>query len=184
MPAASVTRNLCAPDPRVMAERRCRLPAGLWLVRLRSPFARGSSQSARPMRLRMPRGPNCSSCSARQRAAALRLAVHEPTPRVHALLQLPRRLLIWPGARLPAAVQPWLGNVCRYDPSCSQYALDALQRHGAAGRHLPGGVARAALQPLVRWAAATRCPKDPPAGLFTRLCRRPATISPESKKLP
>ena len=28
-------------------------------------------------------------------------------------------------------LSPWLGNNCRYDPSCSQYALDALRRYGA-----------------------------------------------------
>ncbi|QYJ03285.1 membrane protein insertion efficiency factor YidD [Nocardioides panacisoli] len=50
-------------------------------------------------------------------------------------------------------ISPMLGPVCRYYPSCSQYALDALQTHGAlrgswlAGRRLlrchpwsPGGV--------------------------------------------
>ncbi|MEE8342709.1 MAG: membrane protein insertion efficiency factor YidD [Gammaproteobacteria bacterium] len=28
-------------------------------------------------------------------------------------------------------VAPWLGNRCRFYPSCSQYALTALRRHGA-----------------------------------------------------
>lgn len=29
--------------------------------------------------------------------------------------------------------KPWLGNACRFEPSCSQYALDALESHGALG---------------------------------------------------
>lgn len=28
-------------------------------------------------------------------------------------------------------ISPWLGNHCRYTPSCSEYALGALERHGA-----------------------------------------------------
>jgi putative membrane protein insertion efficiency factor len=26
---------------------------------------------------------------------------------------------------------PWVGHNCRYQPTCSAYALEALQRHGA-----------------------------------------------------
>ncbi|MGP9790799.1 membrane protein insertion efficiency factor YidD [Roseinatronobacter sp. NSM] len=26
---------------------------------------------------------------------------------------------------------PWVGHGCRFQPTCSAYALDALQRHGA-----------------------------------------------------
>ncbi|MGI8435107.1 MAG: membrane protein insertion efficiency factor YidD [Nocardioidaceae bacterium] len=29
------------------------------------------------------------------------------------------------------AISPLYGEVCRYYPSCSAYALDAVQRHGA-----------------------------------------------------
>ncbi|MCB1959260.1 MAG: membrane protein insertion efficiency factor YidD [Rhodocyclaceae bacterium] len=28
------------------------------------------------------------------------------------------------------AISPMLGNNCRFVPSCSQYAVDALERHG------------------------------------------------------
>jgi putative membrane protein insertion efficiency factor len=28
-------------------------------------------------------------------------------------------------------ISPWLPPACRYTPSCSQYAIEALQRHGA-----------------------------------------------------
>ena len=28
-------------------------------------------------------------------------------------------------------LSPWLGSNCRYDPTCSAYALEALQKHGA-----------------------------------------------------
>lgn len=29
------------------------------------------------------------------------------------------------------ALSPWLGQSCRYDPTCSAYALEALEKHGA-----------------------------------------------------
>ncbi len=30
-----------------------------------------------------------------------------------------------------AAISPWLGTNCRYHPTCSSYAMEALQKHGA-----------------------------------------------------
>jgi uncharacterized protein len=30
-------------------------------------------------------------------------------------------------------LSPWLGSSCRFTPSCSAYALQALEQHGAAG---------------------------------------------------
>jgi putative membrane protein insertion efficiency factor len=30
-------------------------------------------------------------------------------------------------------LSPWLGSSCRFEPTCSLYALNALQQHGAAG---------------------------------------------------
>ncbi|MCW5232839.1 membrane protein insertion efficiency factor YidD [Verminephrobacter eiseniae] len=29
-------------------------------------------------------------------------------------------------------LSPWLGSACRFEPSCSRYALQALAQHGAA----------------------------------------------------
>jgi putative membrane protein insertion efficiency factor len=29
-------------------------------------------------------------------------------------------------------LSPWLGSACRFEPTCSVYALEALQTHGAA----------------------------------------------------
>jgi len=28
------------------------------------------------------------------------------------------------------ALSPWLGTQCRYEPTCSKYAAEALERHG------------------------------------------------------
>ncbi|MDO5653207.1 MAG: membrane protein insertion efficiency factor YidD [Brachymonas sp.] len=34
-------------------------------------------------------------------------------------------------------LSPWLGNACRFEPTCSVYALGAIERHGAvAGSYL------------------------------------------------
>ena len=44
------------------------------------------------------------------------------------------KLLAWPFIQLVRAYQyalsPLLGNRCRYEPTCSAYALTALQRYG------------------------------------------------------
>lgn len=28
------------------------------------------------------------------------------------------------------AISPWLPDACRYTPTCSQYAIEALKKHG------------------------------------------------------
>lgn len=48
------------------------------------------------------------------------------------LLRLPRLLLIGVVRFYQLAVSPHLAPSCRYTPSCSQYAIDALGRYGAA----------------------------------------------------
>jgi putative membrane protein insertion efficiency factor len=30
-----------------------------------------------------------------------------------------------------AAISPWLGANCRFVPTCSEYAMDAIEKHGA-----------------------------------------------------
>ena len=46
------------------------------------------------------------------------------TPLAH-LLALPVRAYRF-------LLSPWVGHACRFDPTCSAYALEALRRHGAA----------------------------------------------------
>lgn len=87
------------------------------------------------------------------------------------LARLSQRLLIAGVRAYRLLLSPWLGNVCRFEPSCSSYALQALQRHGALG-----GTALCAAR-LLRchpWCAAgcDPVPEDfpnPAAGLFARL---------------
>ena len=45
--------------------------------------------------------------------------------------RLPQRglIVLVKGYRL--LLSPWLGSDCRFEPSCSAYSLQALQRHGA-----------------------------------------------------
>lgn len=72
-------------------------------------------------------------------------------------------------------LSPWLGSSCRFTPTCSAYALDALERHGAGvGTCL--AVARVAR--CHPWCAGgvDLVPHEPP-GLFRRFFP-----SPSSKK--
>jgi len=43
-----------------------------------------------------------------------------------------RRLLILPIRAYRLLISPLLGNHCRFHPSCSAYAQEAILRHGAA----------------------------------------------------
>ena len=48
------------------------------------------------------------------------------------LSQLPRRFLIALVLAYRLLLKAWIGSACRFEPSCSAYALQALERHGAA----------------------------------------------------
>lgn len=60
--------------------------------------------------------------------------VSRNTAALRALTALPGRLLAWPLIALIAlyryAVSPLLGINCRFQPSCSEYAREALLQHG------------------------------------------------------
>lgn len=46
----------------------------------------------------------------------------------------PGNVFAWPLIKLvrfyQVAISPWLGNNCRFDPTCSNYAIEALQAYG------------------------------------------------------
>ena len=59
------------------------------------------------------------------------------------------RLLTVPIHAYRLLISPWLGRNCRFAPTCSEYALEALRKHGA----LRGG-----------WLAARRGTRCHPGG--------------------
>ncbi|MDF1486324.1 membrane protein insertion efficiency factor YidD [Ramlibacter sp. H39-3-26] len=87
-----------------------------------------------------------------------------------------RRLLIALVRAYRLLLSPWLGSACRFEPTCSAYALQALERHGAvAGSCLvlrrlarchpwcDGGHDPVPAAPLFRGLAATPTqPSSPP----------------------
>jgi putative membrane protein insertion efficiency factor len=84
-----------------------------------------------------------------------------------ALLALPQRLLMGLVRAYRFFFSPWLGSACRFEPTCSAYALQALERHGAlAGSNLT-------LRRLARchpWCAGGHDPvPEQASGIFTRL---------------
>lgn len=42
-----------------------------------------------------------------------------------------RRVLLFAIRAYRIALSPWLGPACRFEPSCSAYAIEAIERHGA-----------------------------------------------------
>jgi uncharacterized protein len=76
-------------------------------------------------------------------------------------------------------LKPWVGNSCRFEPSCSSYALQALQQHGALRGAALTGWRLLRCQP---WCEGGCDPvpthaRNPASGLFTRLTQ--LTAKPE-----
>ncbi len=51
----------------------------------------------------------------------------------NALRDLPRRVLVAIVRGYRLLLSPWIGSQCRFEPTCSGYALQALEQHGAVG---------------------------------------------------
>ena len=46
--------------------------------------------------------------------------------------QAPQKILIAALRAYRLLLSPWLGSQCRFEPTCSAYAIQALERHGAS----------------------------------------------------
>jgi putative membrane protein insertion efficiency factor len=88
-----------------------------------------------------------------------------------ALARLPQRLLLVLVQGYRLFFKAWVGSACRFEPSCSAYAMQALQQHGAAR----GGLLVATRLLRCHPYCAGGCDpvpsefKNPAAGLFSRL---------------
>lgn len=83
-----------------------------------------------------------------------------------------QRLLIGLVRLYRFALSPWLGSSCRFEPTCSAYALEALSAHGAAAGSVLVVSRLARCHP---WCAGGHdpVPAEPPR-LFTALLGRAA----------
>jgi hypothetical protein len=73
-------------------------------------------------------------------------------------------------------LSPWLGSACRFEPTCSVYALQALQAHGAAAG---GYLTVSRIGRCHPWCAGgvDPVPVETPR-LFTRLISSPSEKKP------
>jgi len=88
----------------------------------------------------------------------------------------PRRLLVLLVRIYRLLLSPWLGNSCRFEPTCSVYAIEALERHGAV---LGSGLTTWRLMRCHPWCTPGADPvPEQPLGLFTRLLKSPNLKKP------
>ncbi|MGD9719727.1 MAG: membrane protein insertion efficiency factor YidD [Pirellulales bacterium] len=48
------------------------------------------------------------------------------------LWELPQNSLVGAVRAYQLLISPWLGPVCRYEPTCSNYMIQAVRKYGAA----------------------------------------------------
>ena len=105
-----------------------------------------------------------------------------------ALHRLPRQTLMAVVRLYRLLLKPWLGNACRFEPTCSAYALQALQRHGALRGSALVGWRIVRCQPYCNGGCdpVPDAFPNPAAGLFTRLGlrSRAADASTPTRNLP
>lgn len=105
-------------------------------------------------------------------------------------MNIAQRLLIGVVQGYRLLLKPWLGNACRFEPTCSAYTLQALQRHGAWRGVALGGWrllrchpwCDGGLDPVPDTFALRRGGGGPGHGLFTGLLggRGAGAVAPEA----
>ena len=93
---------------------------------------------------------------------------------------LPRRVLIGLVRVYRLLLSPWLGNACRFEPTCSAYSLQALEQHGAIVGTTLTLYRLARCQP---WCQGGHDPV-PAATFFTRLITPVSSTTLSSEKKP
>jgi len=77
-------------------------------------------------------------------------------------------------------LSPWLGSACRFEPTCSLYAIDALQQHGALAYSEQVGSKLARCHPWCM-GGCDPVPEQPPR-LFTRLVASGRSDPPQPRQ--
>jgi uncharacterized protein len=94
--------------------------------------------------------------------------------------RLPQTLLIGGVHAYRLLLKPWIGNACRFEPTCSAYALQALQQHGAMRGSALTGWRLLRCHPFCHGGCdpVPHNPAAPLQGLFSRLLPRGASSTP------